>query len=266
MPTTPATIRATTQQHLDVEDIVDDIVILKDGSGCLVLQANSINFDLLSEMEQEATIYAYAAILNSFTYPIQIVIHSERKDVSDYLKLIKMYEDRQTSKILKDQIRKYRRFVEETVEQNNVLDKQFYIVIPFTNIELGAAKAFTSTFGRKKGLPFEKKYIIQEAKNHLIPKRDHLMRQFTRLGIRLRQLSSPELIELFYKIYNPDSKGQKLAPAQAYITPIVQGPANYAEQMATQVNRINAMPLPEIPTPPVPSSIPPVPVPLPPTT
>ena len=247
MPQHQNTIRATTQQYIDIEDITDDIVILKDGSGCLILQASSINFDLLSEMEQEATIYAYAAILNSLTYPIQILIHSERKDVSDYVKLIKMYEDRQSSKMLKEQIRRYRRFVEETVESNNVLDKKYYVIIPFTNIELGASQAFLSTFGGKKGLPFEKNYIIEQAINHLHPKRDHLIRQFTRLGIRLRQLETPELIELFYKIYNPDSTGQKLATTESYTTPIVQGPANITQHLSQKVEDFNNGSLPHIP-------------------
>jgi hypothetical protein len=239
MAAPPQTIRATTQEHIDIEDIVEDIVILKDGSGCLIMQAGSINFDLLSEVEQEATIYAYAATLNSLTYPIQILIHSERKDISDYIRLIKMYEDRQTSKILKDQIRKYRRFVEETVERNNVLDKRYYIIIPFTNIELGASKAFMSALSGKKGLPFEKKYIIKQAKDHLFPKRDHLIRQFSRLGVKLRQLTTPELIEFFYHIYNPESSGQKLAATEEYITPIVQGPANITADLKQKVEEIN---------------------------
>jgi len=239
MAAAPTTIRATTQDHVDIEDIVEDIVILKDGSGCLILQANSINFDLLSEVEQEATIYAYAAILNSLTYPIQILIHSERKDISEYLRLIKMYEDRQSSKLLKEQIRRYRRFVEETVERNNVLDKKYYIIIPFTNLELGVSKALFSSIGGKKGLPFEKKYILEQARNHLFPKRDHLLRQFGRLGIRLRQLTTPELIELFYRTYNPESTGQKLAPTEAYTTPIVQGPAHITENLAQKIDEIN---------------------------
>src|SRR3989344_4272627 len=120
--TTVPTIRHTTQQHLDIEEITNDIVILKDGSGCLVVQANAINFALLSEDEQEATMYAYAAILNSLTYPIQIIIHSERKDVSDYIRSIKLREDQQPNKLLREHIRRYRRFVEETVKKNNVLD------------------------------------------------------------------------------------------------------------------------------------------------
>lgn len=245
MAAPPQIIRATTQQYIDIEDIIEDIVILKDGSGCLVMEASSINFDLLSEMEQEATIYAYASVLNSLTYPIQILIHSERKDISDYIRLIKMYEDRQASKILKDQIRKYRRFVEETVERNNVLDKRYYVIIPFTNIELGASKAFFSTFGGKKGLPFEKNFIIKQAKDHLFPKRDHLTRQFSRLGIFLRQLTTSELIEFFYHIYNPDSVGQKLAATGDYTTPIVQGPTNLTANLKQKMEEFDNQPVPE---------------------
>lgn len=226
------TIRTSTQHHLDVEEITDDIIILKDGSGCLILSATAINFNLLSEEEQEATIYAYAAILNSLTYPIQILITSQRKDISDYLKNIKLQEDQQTNKIVKEHVRKYRRFVEETVQRNNVLDKRFYIIIPFTALELGAPTAFMSQLTGNKKLPFPISYIVEQAKNHLHPKRDHLIRQFTRLGIRLKQLNTPELIELFYKLYNPDfSSGQQLAASLSYTTPIVQGPPEIARQI-----------------------------------
>lgn len=238
MPAQPQvnTIRTTTQNHLDIEDIIDDVVILKDGSGCLVCQASAINFNLLSEQEQEATIYAYAAILNSLTYPIQILIKSERKDISDYLRLVKLYEDKQPNKLLREHIRRYRRFVEETVQKNNVLDKVFYIVIPFTATELGAPQALISGLASNKKLPFPKSQIIEKAKNHLHPKRDHLSRQFMRLGIQLEQLDTPRLIELFYHSYNPDSsRGMQLDTAQSYAAPIVQGPNHLAKAINTQL-------------------------------
>ena len=124
-------IRASTQEHLEIEDIRDDIVIMKDGSCCLVLLTTAINFGLLSEKEQDATIYAYAALLNSLTFPAQIVIRSQRKDVTAYLKLLDREMAKQTNKLLKEQIQKYRNFVEEIVKKNNVLDKEFYVIIPF---------------------------------------------------------------------------------------------------------------------------------------
>ena len=215
------TIRARTHEHLDIEDITHNIVILKDGSGCLIMQASTINFSLLSEGEQEAIIYAYAAILNSLTYPIQVLIQSERKDISDYLHVIKAEESKQSDKIIKEHIRRYRRFVEETVQKNNVLDKKFYIVVPFTTLELGAPKALAHSIAGSKKLPFPKDYIVEQALNHLNPKRDHLIRQFSRLGIRLRQLSTAELIELFYHAYHPDfSEGVHLDIAKSYTAPI----------------------------------------------
>ena len=80
-------IVATTQDHLDIETIQDDLVILKTGICSIVIQASAINFGLLSEEEQDATIYAYAGLLNSLSFPIQIVIKSEKKDISAYLEL-----------------------------------------------------------------------------------------------------------------------------------------------------------------------------------
>ncbi len=238
-----SSIRNTTQQHLDIEEITEDIVILKDGSGCLIIQASAINFSLLSEDEQEATIYAYAAILNSLTYPIQIIINSERKDISDYLRYIKLQEDQQQNKILREHLRRYRRFVEETVQKNNVLDKKFYIIIPFTSLELGAPKAMFNQISGSNKLPFSLSYILEKAKNHLIPKRDHLSRQFSRLGIRLRQLETSELIEIFYKAYNPDlSRGIKLDNSQSYTAPIVQSSSPLGPQIVSYVNQINQNP------------------------
>ncbi len=238
-----STIRNTTQQHLDIEEITEDIVILKDGSGCLIIQASAINFSLLSEDEQEATIYAYAAILNSLTYPIQIIINSERKDISDYLRYIKLQEDQQQNKILREHLRRYRRFVEETVQKNNVLDKKFFIIIPFTSLELGAPKAMFNQISGSNKLPFSLSYILEKAKNHLIPKRDHLSRQFSRLGIRLRQLETSELIEVFYKAYNPDlSRGIKLDNSQSYTAPIVQSSSPLGPQIISYVNQVNQNP------------------------
>lgn len=217
-------VRGSTQQAIPIEDIKDDFVILKDGSVCLALQTTALNFGLLSESEQDATIYAYAALLNSLTFPIQILIRSQRKDISAYLELLAGAEDRQTNPLLKKQITKYRRFIEETVKKNNVLDKRFYIIIPFSSFELGVKQALGSAFLPKKvKLPFSKSYILQKARTTLYPKRDHLVRQFTRVGLSARQLTTHELISLFYEIYNPEiSETQKVAIGAEYTAPLVQ--------------------------------------------
>jgi len=216
-------IKASTQDHLEIEDIKEDIVILKDGSACLVLAITSINFDLLSEKEQEATIYAYASLLNSLTFSIQILVHSEQKDISAYLKLLDETSQREKRPLIQKQIAKYRQFVQETVQKNNVLDKKFYLIIPMSYLEMGIAKSAVAIIKpRKRTLPFDKEYILQRAKINLYPKRDHILRLLGRIGIRGRQLETQELIKLYFNIYNPESHGQQAVEAEQYQTPLVQ--------------------------------------------
>lgn len=215
-------IRASTQEHLEIEDIKDGIVILKDGSCCLVLATTAINFGLLSEKEQEATIYAYSGLLNSLNFTVQIVVRSVRKDISAYLSLLEERQNKETRKLIKGQIVKYRQFIQETIQKNNVLDKKFYLVVPMTALEIGVAKSLRKTALRQKGLPFDKNYILQQAKINLYPKKDHLLRQLARLGLKSHQLESQELIRLFFDIYNPESGSQQMAESSQYKTPIVK--------------------------------------------
>ena len=222
MPAQKTPIKASTQAHLDIEDIQDDLVILKDGSCCLVLKATAINFDLFSETEQEAIIHAYAALLNSLNFPIQIIINTQKKNITAYLRLLKAQENKIKNKLLKRQMKKYRQFIKKTVQKAQVLEKKFYIIIPFSSLELGISKSLTKTFFKgKKELPFPKEYILERAKVSLYPKRDHLIKQFNRLGLQPRQLTSQELLELFYNIYNPELIGEKLSTQKEYTSPLI---------------------------------------------
>jgi len=216
-------IRASTQDHLEIEDIKEGIVILKNGGACLIISVTSINYNLLSEKEQEAIIYAYAGLLNSLNFPIQIVIRSQIKDVSAYINLLNDLAEKETRPLIREQIIKYAKFVAEIVKKNNVLDKKFYIVIPMSALEVGATKALAGTFSPgKRKLPFDKAYILQKAKINLYPKRDHILRQLGRLGLQGKQLETKELIKLFFEIYNPQSPGQQFAEAEQYQKPFVQ--------------------------------------------
>lgn len=217
-------VKSSTQDFIEIEDIQDDLIILKDGSCCLVIKVNAVNFGLLSEPEQEALIYSYAGLLNSLSFSIQLTIRSKRKDITAYLNLLKGAEEKQLYGPLREQIKKYRQFIETTVRVNNVLDKKFYIVIPFSLLEMGAVSA-VGLFNRKKGLPYPKSYILERAKTTLYPKRDHLFRQLARLGLKAHQLTTPELIQLFYDIYNPGSQGMENigAVSPSLTTPIIEG-------------------------------------------
>lgn len=196
-------IRSTTQLFTEIEDIDHDLVLCTDGSCALVIATSAVNFGLLSEKEQEGLIYAYAGLLNSLSFPIQIFIRSQHKDVTAYLKLLEDREEKLKAKSpkLAENIHSYRTFVAAMVKEKDVLDKKFYIVIPFSNLELGTTKVL---FGSKKnGLPYPKSYILERAEIVLLPKRDHIIRLLARLGLRSNQLSNDALIKLFFTIYNP---------------------------------------------------------------
>ena len=200
LPDTAITKR--TQDFLPIADIIDDIVLTKDGGACLVLESSSLNFGLLSEKEQQAIIFAYSAFLNSLSFPIQIVTRSQVKDISKYMEYLEKARKKITNPKLAGIMDDYKNFVKNTIKKKNILGKNFYIVLSFTPLELGIAKSAASITKGGGPLPFPKSYVIKKAKISLYPKRDHLIRQISRLGIKLRQLSTAELIHLYYNILN----------------------------------------------------------------
>jgi hypothetical protein len=195
-------IRSSTQRFIEIADINNDILMFVDGSCALVITTTAVNFGLLSEKEQEAIIYAYAGLLNSLSFPIQILIRTQHKDISAYLKLLEDQETKEANPKLKNSIHSYRQFVASTVKEKDVLDKKFYIIIPFSALELGVST--NVLFGSKsKGLPYQKDYIFERASTVLTPKRDHLLRLLSRLGLRAHQLETDQLVKFYFTIYNP---------------------------------------------------------------
>jgi hypothetical protein len=194
---------STTQDELPIADIIDDIVLFKDGGAAVVMESTSLNFGLLSEKEQVAVVYAYAALLNSLSFSIQILVRSQRKDISSYLTYLAEAADKITNPKLQAVMASYRGFVTEVVKKKNVLGKRFFIIVPFSPLELGVSKSVATIRANTGPLPFTKNYIVKKAQIGLYPKRDHLIRQAGRLSIKLKQLTTSELVELFYDFYNP---------------------------------------------------------------
>lgn len=178
----------TTQQHLLISDIKNDIVILKNGGGALILQVSAVNFGLLSDREQIAIIASFAQMLNSLSFSIQIIVYSERLNISSYLTLLDKAQSAQTNPLLSRMIGIYRQFIQTTIKENEVLDKKFYLVVPLYSLELG--------------LYSSKENLEQKIKTVLLPRRDQVIRQLNRVGLRATQLDNQKLIELFYNIYN----------------------------------------------------------------
>ncbi len=220
MAQTTTPIRATTQEFLEIEDIVDDTLILRNGGAAIVIETTAVNFGLLSEEEQDALIYSYAAFLNSLSFPLQIVIISKKMDISSYLNEVITAENKETNLTLKNQIKKYHEFITSIVKENRVLEKKFYLIIPFSPLELGAKGAFSSS---KSKLNLSHEYIISRAKASLIPKKDHVLRQLSRIGLKGQQLNTQELVEIFYAIFNPGTGKAELGDIKGYTKPLVEG-------------------------------------------
>ncbi len=204
-PTSP--IKASTQNFTEVEDIKDDVLLLKDFSAAVVIGVGAVNFWLLSAEEQTSIIYAYSSLLNSLSFPIQILILSKKMDISSYLEYLENKIAENKDALMKTRLGSYKEFIKSVVKKNSVLEKKFYFVLPFSPLELGIS-------GVGSGL--KKEYVIARAKTSLYPKRDHLLRLLAKIGLRATVLQKQELTELFYNLYNPSSTGRQLAPIDAY--------------------------------------------------
>ncbi len=201
MNETVVPIRASTQLFTEIETVDNDIAMFTDGSCAIVVSATAVNFGLLSEKEQDAIIYAYAGLLNSLSFPIEILVRTQHKDVTAYLKILEDAERRQKNPKLAASMHAYRQFVATTVKEKDVLDKKFYIIIPFSYLELGTSTKILLG-GKTRGLPFPKQYIFERALAVLTPKKDHIIRLLNRIGLQAKQLVNTQLIRLYFEIYN----------------------------------------------------------------
>lgn len=196
----------STQQHLDIADVQDDLAVLKNGVVTLILETTSLNFDLLSEREQDARILSFIGVLNSLTFHIQIVIRTQRTDLRDYVELLRDQKKRHVTEGLQKQMDVYIKFIKNLTVTNEVLEKRFFIVIPSSSGVSLKSGFFKKLFG-KKDTGVNVMRAVEKAKPRLYPRRDHLIKQLKKMGLFARQLNSSEIVKLFYGIYNPDRGG-----------------------------------------------------------
>ncbi len=230
-------ITATTQQHLDIEDIRDNLIILKNGSVAGILKTTAVNFDLLSEIEQDAIIAAFSMLINSITFPIQIVIRSKRLDISNYLDKVIKQEKKIEDPLLKHQAEAYRKYIQETISANEVLDKKFYIVVSTNKIVGGGPGSgnpfefLARLFGPTKAASsVDVQGALRAAQVDLEPKLDHIQKEFRRIGIKAEQVQTQELVELFFDIYNPSAvHGQRIKTNIADYQTAIVNPAIFEE-------------------------------------
>ncbi|OGK12599.1 hypothetical protein A3C98_00710 [Candidatus Roizmanbacteria bacterium RIFCSPHIGHO2_02_FULL_37_15] len=205
-PTSP--VKASTQAFVEIEEIRDDIILMKDFSACVVIEVGAVNFWLLSVEEQSAMIYSYAGLLNSLSFPTQILILSKKMDVSLYLDYLQGKIILQQVELIKNRLQSYKEFIKTIVKKNTVLEKRFFFVVPFSTLEMGVSGVNTKSLN--------KEYVISRAKTSLYPKRDHLIRLLSKIGLRVSILQRQELVELFFNLYNSSPTGKRMAPVESY--------------------------------------------------
>lgn len=171
-------------------------------------EVGAVNFWLLSTEEQSSMIYAYSGLLNSLSFPIQILIISKKIDVSTYLDYLEEKINKQAADILKKRMVGYREFIKSIVKINTVLEKRFFFVVPFSPLEMGISGANSNSLN--------KEYVFTRAKTALYPKRDNLLRLIAKIGLNGSVLQRQELTELYYNLYNPSATGRRLAPIESY--------------------------------------------------
>ncbi|MDP3987608.1 MAG: hypothetical protein Q8P80_00485 [Candidatus Levybacteria bacterium] len=213
----PAQIHASTQKFTEIQDIVEDVIIFNNQFSCQIIEVQATNFALLSLEEQQTKIYAYASLLNSLSFPIQIVIQNKKVDISSYIKRLDneiekaAYQNEGNGRLGQvDYIKMYRDFVSEMVKVNSVLDKKFYIVVSFSYLEKGV-----------KGVLRKGDFAVQ-AKQALHNKSESVLSQLARLSLRAKVLDKEELIKFFYEAYN-QSLNEVSQIGDNIKTPLIKG-------------------------------------------
>jgi len=196
---------AATQSFLDISEIKEDTIVLKNGSFRAVLAISAINYDLKSTDEQEAIISQYQNFLNSLDFPLQILITSRKINMGNYLDFLEKKGKVQNNELLKFQITEYRSFIKQLISVTNIMDKDFYAIVPFSPIEdkgKGFFKKAFNSFNSKKAI-LDKRESFETYKNQLFQRVEHISASLSGIGLRITPLKTQELIELLYNSYNP---------------------------------------------------------------
>lgn len=204
----------STQNTLQIAEIRDGIVIMNDGSYRSVIMVKSINFDLMSAQEQEAVEYSYQGFLNSLYFPIQIFVRSQMVDLQPYIDKLDKIRTEHDNMLLALLMEDYINYIDQLSEQTNIMDKKFYVVVPFFPTP-DVQKALTQSKNFFSGLAGifnskEQKITINEAdlekaKTELRNRVQAALSGLLQCGIQGLPLDTQELIELYYDTYNPDT-------------------------------------------------------------
>ena len=192
--------KASAQEFLEIADIREGVMILKDKSLRSIMLISSLNFALKSEEEQAAIIYQFQNFLNSLDFFCQIIVHSQRLNLTGYIEKLKDLETSQPNELLKMQTRDYREFIENLVATGTIMTKSFYLIVPFYPLELRGL--IPGKEKKLEGLTLSGSEF-QKCKTLLLQRMEFLLLGLRRCGLNAVLLNSEEIIELFWNFYHP---------------------------------------------------------------
>ncbi len=202
----------TTQSSLLISEIRDGMVIMNDGSFRAVVACKSINFDLMSSREREGVEFSYQNFLNALYFPVQIFIRSQRVDIGPYIERLAAIRKSQDNMLLNVLMDDYINFIDILSQEANIMDKSFFVVIPFfpagdlSNV-VEQSKGFFGKIFAKQTVNATRidKVQYDKAKDEIKNRTDSVMSGLFQIGVRCVQLNTKELGELYYNMYNPDT-------------------------------------------------------------
>lgn len=234
----------STQNSLQIAEVRDGIVIMNDGSFRSVVMVKSINFDLMSPQEQEAVEYSYQGFLNSLFFPIQIFLRSQKVDIRPYLERLDKIRSEHDNMLLALLMEDYIGYIAELSQQTNIMDKKFYLVIPyFPVVEVQQALTRSKNFLGGVGGLFRKadQHVVineadlENAKTELRNRVQAVLAGLEQCGVQGLPLDTQELIELYYDTYNPDTATrQQLKQFNSLTSDVVEKGEGVASQAHLQ--------------------------------
>ena len=221
----------STQNHLQIAEIRDGIVIMNDGSFRSVIMLKSINFDLMSPTEKEAVEFSYQGFLNSLYFPVQIFVRSQKIDIRPYLEKLDKIRSEHDNMLLALLMDDYLDFIDQLAAQTNIMDKHFYVIIPFFP-KIEKQRSYTSSKNLLDGVMgmfssgqthvVVNEADLEEAKTELRNRVQAVLNGLMQCGVQGLPLDTQELIELYYDTYNPDTATrQQLKNFNDISTPVI---------------------------------------------
>ncbi len=195
----------STQELLPFKEIKDGVIVLRSSALRGVLMVSSLNFALKSAEEQESIIFQFQNFLNSLDFSAQMIVQSRRVNLTGYLDKLKDLEKNQTDKLLKIQTADYRRFIAKLIQQGTIMNKRFFVVVPYTLSELEVSAPIKELFQKKEKGQIMTEAVFQRARTQLYQRMEFLAIGLRRCSLLAAPLTSAELIELLWSVYHPQS-------------------------------------------------------------